>query len=147
ISNLTIENTGGIGIRVNAGTLNIGGGVTVSGSTSDGLLVAAGTANISNASGTQTLFTGNNIGIEAQGTGAVNITGTPTSVPSNNGTVLSSFNVNDGVRIDQTPGSVTTCSIDGLVAWGNGAPNVAPGVRLLGGSNVKIRNSVLLSNG
>ena len=147
ISNVAVENTGGVGIRVNAGTLTIGGGVVVSGSSSDGLLVAAGTANITNTSGTQTLFTGNSIGIEAQTTGAVNITGTPTSVPSNNGTVLSSFNVNDGLRIDQTPGSAVTCSINGLVAWGNGAPNIAPGVRLFGGSTVKIRNSVLLSNG
>jgi hypothetical protein len=149
ISNVTIENSGGIGIRINAGTLNIGAGVVVSGGAADGLLVAAGVANISNSAGTQTLFTGNTNGIEASGTGSVNIVGTPTSIPSNNGTVLSSFNVNTGLRIDQTPGTVglAVSSVSGLVAWGNGAPNVSPGVQLFGGSQVKIRNSVLLSNG
>ena len=149
LSNVTIQNTGGIGIRVNAGTLTIGAGVTVSGSAADGLLVAAGIANISNSAGTQTLFTGNNVGIEASGTGSVNIVGTPTTVPSNNGTVLASFNVNEGLRIDQTPGAagLAVSSINGLVAWANGSPNVAPGVHLFGGSQVKIRNSVLLNNG
>ncbi|HXT95775.1 MAG TPA: hypothetical protein VN853_05720 [Polyangia bacterium] len=149
VSNVTVQNTGGVSIRVTAGTLNIGGGVVVKGSASRGLQVSGGVANINNPSGTQTLFTGNLVGIEANTTGSVNVIGTPTSVPSNNGTVLSSFNTDYGLEIDQTPGTTGLAlnSINGLVTWGNGAPNVFPGVLLLGGSQVKIRNSVLLSNG
>ena len=145
LSNVTILNTNGHGIRVNAGNLNIGAGVVVNGSNQDGLLVAAGVANINNASGAQTLFT-NNVarGVESSGTGSVNIIGTPGApIPSNNGTVVSSFN-NEGIRINQTPGAagLGTNSIDGLVAWAN----LAIGAHLYGGSLVKIRNSIFLSN-
>ncbi len=146
ISNLTIQNTLGDGIRVTAGTLTVGAGVIVSGSSNDGIHITGGTANINNPSGTQTLFTGNaQHGIEVATLGSVNITGTPgTPIPSNSGTVVASGNTTAGIRINQTPGGtgLVTNNISGLVAWGN----TNYGMRLFGGSLVKVRNSVLLGN-
>jgi hypothetical protein len=141
ISNVTVMNTNGHGIRVNGGTVTIGGGVVVSGSNSDGLFVNGGVANINNASGTQTLFTGNlQYGIEVGATGSVNVTGTPGApIPSNNGTVIANFNTQAGLRVAQTPGGTgALCTINGLVSWGNTNRDAL----LQGGSKVKLRNSV-----
>jgi len=146
ISNVTIQNTNSDGIRVTAGTLTVGGGVVVSGSNSDGIRISGGAANITNLSGTQTLFTGNaSHGIEVSGLGSVNVSATPGSpVPSNGGTVVCTNNTTAGIRINQTPGAsgLATNTIDGLVAWGNSNY----GMRLFGGSKVKVRNSLFLAN-
>ena len=145
LSNLTIQNTNGDGIRVTAGTLTVGAGVVVSGSNQDGIRVTGGAANINNPSGTQTLFTGNaSHGIEVSTLGSVNITGTPGSVPSNSGTVVANFNTTAGIRINQTPGGagLVTNNISGLVTWGN----TNYGMRLFGGSLVKVRSSIFLGN-
>jgi hypothetical protein len=147
ISNVTISKTGGNAIRVSAGVLNIGAGVVATGSSQDGLLVAGGVANISVPSGqTQTSFSGNTrYGIEVTTTGSVNISGVPGApIPSGNGTVLVTGNSVSGVAIQQTPGTagLATNSIDGLVSWAN----TNYGLRLFGGSVVKVRNSVLLAN-
>ena len=145
ISNLTIQNTNGDGIRVTAGTLTVGAGVVVSGSNQDGIRITGGAANINNPSGTQTLFTGNaSHGIEVSALGSVSITGTPGSVPSNSGTVVANFNTTAGIRINQTPGGagLVTNNIKGLVSWGN----TNFGMRLFGVSLVKVRNSILLGN-
>ena len=145
LSNLTIQNTLGDGIRVTAGTLTVGAGVVVSGSSADGIHITGGAANINNPSGTQTLFTGNaSHGIEVGTLGSVSITGTPGSVPSDSGTVVANFNTTAGIRINQTPGGagLVTNSINGLVSWGN----TNYGMRLFGGSLVKVRNSIFLGN-
>jgi hypothetical protein len=146
VSNLTIQNTNGDGIRVTAGTLTVGAGVVVSGSNQDGIRITGGAANINNPTGTQTLFTNNVLyGIEVGTLGSVNITGTPGSVPSNSGTVVANLNAQAGIRITQTPGGVglVTNNINGLVSWAN----TNYGMRLFGGSLVKVRNSILLGNG
>ena len=146
VSNLTIQNTNNDGIRVTAGTLTVGAGVVVSGSNQDGIRITGGAANVNNPSGTQTLFTGNaQHGIEVSGLGSVSITGTPgTPIPSNSGTIVTSGNTTAGIRINQTPGGagLVTNNINGLVAWGN----TNYGMRLFGGSLVKVRNSILLGN-
>jgi hypothetical protein len=142
ISNVTITNTNGHGIRVNGGTVAIGAGVVASGSNADGLFVNGGVANINNVAGTQTLFTGNaQHGIEVGATGSVNVTGTPGApLPSNNGTVVASFNTLAGLRVAQTAGGAgALCTINGLVAWGNTNRDMI----VLGGSKFKLRNSVL----
>jgi hypothetical protein len=142
ISNVTINNTNGHGIRVNGGTVTIGAGVVSSNSNQDGLFVNGGVANITNVSGTQTLFTGNvQYGIEVGASGSVNVTGTPGApIPSNNGTVISNFNTQAGLRVAQTPGGAgALCTINGLVSWGNTNRDML----LQGGSKVKLRNSVL----
>jgi hypothetical protein len=145
VSNVSIFRTAGDGIRVTNGALTIGGGVVVSstfGANASGLRVTGGTATINNPSGTQTLFTFNGrYGIEVTGLGAVNVVGTPGApVPSANGTVLSTFNTNEGIFIQQTAMNAgrPLNDIDGLVAWGNGPRDA----RFRGGSRVKVRNSV-----
>jgi hypothetical protein len=146
VSNVTIQNTTGDGIRVTAGTLTVGAGVVVSNSVNDGIHITGGTANINNPSGTQTLFTGNaQHGIEVQTLGSVNVVGTPAAQPQNGGTVVSNLNTQAGIRINQTPGGVglVTNSIKGLVSWAN----TNYGMRLFGGSLVKVRNSTFLGNG
>ncbi len=146
VSNLTIQNTNGDGIRVAAGTLTVGGGVTVTGSNNDGIHITGGVANINNPSGAQTLFSNNaQHGIEVGTLGSVNVVGTPASPPSASGTVLAYQNTQAGIRINQTPGGVglITNSINGLVTWAN----TNYGMRLFGGSLVKVRNSVMLGNG
>jgi len=141
ISNVTIQNTNGDGIRVTAGALTIGAGVVVSSSNQDGLRVSGGSATINNPSGSQTLFTGSGqYGIEVSGLGSVNITGTPGApVPSMNGTVLATFNTTAGIRVAQTGVALALNNVNGVVAWGNGSRDVW----VLGGSRFKLRNSVL----
>ncbi|HVT08784.1 MAG TPA: hypothetical protein VHO67_15105, partial [Polyangia bacterium] len=153
VSNVTIQNTNQYGIRVTNGTLTVGGGVVVTGSNLDGFLISGGAANVNNPSGTQTSFNNNgSYGIEVTGTGSVSISGTPgTPVPTNAGTVVVSGNTNGGIRIAQTAGAsgLVTNVINGLVAWGNGNASTgtsADGMRLTGGSKVKVRNSLLLGN-
>ena len=157
VSNVTITNPGGDGIRVNTGVLNIGAGVVVTGSLTDGLRVQGtiaggavtvpGVANINVPAGqAQTLFSGNaSHGIEVTTGGSVNITGVPGApIPSGNGTVVATANGQAGLRINQTAGTtgLATSSINGLVSWFN----TNYGARLFTGSQVKIRNSIFLAN-
>ncbi len=146
VANVTVQNTNSDGIRVTAGTLTVGAGVGVKGSNADGIRISGGAANINNPSGTQTLFANNaSHGIEVSGTGSVSVTATPgTPVPSNSGTVVCTGNTTAGLRIAQTPGAagLVTNSINGLVSWQNGNY----GLRLFGGSKVKVRNSQFLGN-
>jgi len=109
----------------------------------DGLRVTGGTATINNPSGTQTLFTFNGrFGIEVTGLGGVSVVGTPGApVPSANGTVLTTFNSNEGIFIQQTAGGGAAralSDINGLVSWGNTNRDA----RFRGGSRVRVRNSV-----
>ncbi|HEY4393475.1 MAG TPA: hypothetical protein VGP64_05415 [Polyangia bacterium] len=146
VSNLTIQNTNNDAIRVSAGTLTVGAGVTLTGSNQDGIRILGGAANINNLSGAETLFSSNTrFGIEVGTLGSVSISGTPGSIPSNSGTVVASGNTAAGIQINQTPGGagLVTNSINGLVSWGN----ADDGMRLFGGSLVKVRNSVFLGNG
>jgi hypothetical protein len=145
ISNVTIRNTGGDGIRVTAGTLTIGAGVVQSFSSQDGLRVSGGTANIVNPSGAQTSFQNNTQhGIETSGDGAVTISGTRGApVPSANGTVLLAYNSLAGLRIGPTAfgsgGLAGMNDVNGVVAWGNTNRDMM----VLGGSRFRLRNSVL----
>ena len=142
VSNVSIVNTLGNSITVTNGTLTIGGGVVITGSTNNALRVTGGVVNINNAAGTQTLFSGNQQhGIHVTGTGSVNVVGTPGApVPSNNGTVVVSFNNAAGIRLEQTVGGAGLVnSIDGVVAWGNSNRDLL----VYGGTKLKLRNSVL----
>jgi hypothetical protein len=147
MSNLTIQNTNGDGIRVTAGTLTVGAGVVSTGSNQDGIRITGGAANINNPSGAQTLFSNNaQHGIEVSTFGSVSVTGTPGApIPQNSGTVVVNQNTQAGIRINQTPGSfgLATNNINGLVSWAN----TNYGFRLFAGSLVKVRNSVFLGNG
>ncbi len=150
ISNVTVTNTGDDGIQVTAGTAQIGSGVHVTGagtatSRQNGLLVSGATANIVVAAGDpNTSFEGNTqSGIAVTGAGVLNITGA--AVTGGQRSVVVQNNVNGNVDFGQTPAANTPLStIDGLYSW---ASTQGDGLRILGGSKIKVRNSVFLANG
>jgi hypothetical protein len=151
ISYVALQQTGGHGIAVTNGTLNIGQGVTVTGAgtaakRADGLNIRGGTVNINVAAGQAATTFNNNTqhGIYVAGSGVVNITGVPLTVtaPNGQGTVTANGNVFAGLSIFEFPGASAMSTVNGLVAWGN----MQNGLRLYGGARVKVRNSVLLAN-
>jgi hypothetical protein len=131
--------------------VRIGPGVTSTlngapGARKAGLHVTAnGQAIIDVASGaTPTHFDGNtNHGIFVDLNGSVTITGTIIDPTTGSGTVTTNGNYLAGVWIEQTPGTPPLNSIKGLVSFGNTNGN---GMRIVAGSNVKLRDSVLLGN-
>ena len=145
LSNVTIRQTNGDAIRVNAGTLTVGAGVVQAFSNQDGLRVQGGTANVTNPSGAQTSFQSNvQHGIETSGNGTVTITGTRGApVPSANGTVLLAYNTLAGLRVNPTSfgagGTAGLNDINGVVAWGNTTRDMI----VYAGSKFRMRNSVL----
>ena len=155
IANVAIKNTGDDGIVVGSGTLNIGAGVTVTGAghvtatgRRSGVHVAGGTVTITVPAGqTASTFNGNTLhGLEVTLLGVLNVVGVPVTTPAitGAGTVVASGNSRANVYIEQTPGlAPAVSSIDGLVAWNstNGA-----GLEIVGGSKVRLRNSVSLGN-
>jgi hypothetical protein len=150
ISYVTIQNSGGNGIAVVSGTLNIGQGVTVTnaGSASkhhDGLNIAGGAVSIVVGAGQATTSFTNNTehGIYVTGTASLSISGVPVLPANGQGTVVVSGNAFDGLEIFETAGMAPMSSVSGLVAWGN----AKQGVQLFGGEKVTLRSNVLLSNG
>ena len=151
MSYVTVQDTGGHGISVTNGTLNMGQGVTVlaAGSAAkrrDGLNISAGTVHISVASGQAATSFLNNTqhGIYVTGTGVLDVLGVPVTAPAPNGqgTVVVSGNFLAGIRIFEAPGGPRS-TLDGLVAWAN----PSSGLRIYGGSSLKVRNSIFLANG
>lgn len=85
--------------------------------------------------------------------GSVTIHGVPGATPET-GTVVVSGNCGEGVRVANYLGATPPESvIDGLVVYGNGVSGPScggysfAGMFIAGGSNVKLRNSVVLGNG
>jgi hypothetical protein len=152
ISNTIVQQTGDDGIRVFKGTADIGPGVRVrdSGTAANvqsGLLVTAGTVNLKGTTADPVLFDANKEnGITVSGTGEVNVDGVAVkgTTPNGNGTVMVKSNARAGLHIAQTAGAPRTNNLTGLVSWGNVA---GPGLSVLGGSKVVLRDSVLLANG
>lgn len=152
IANTIVQQTGDDGIRVFKGTADIGPGVRVrdSGTAANaqsGLLVTAGTVNLSGTTSDPVLFDANKEnGITVSGTGEVNVDGVAvkTPAPNGNGTVMVKSNARAGVHIAQTATATRINNLRGLVSWGNVA---GPGLSILAGSKVQLRNSVLLANG
>jgi hypothetical protein len=150
VASLDVQNMGRDGIRVaNSGVLTIQGGVNSthngsSGTPADGLNVGGQAhATIDPSGGDPIHFDQNTAhGIYVNGTGSIQLTGTPGSPGS--GTVTTNGNVAAGLWIEQTPTlSPPTNLITGLVAWAN----LANGVRIVAGSAATMRNSVMLANG
>jgi hypothetical protein len=152
IENVTIQNTGDDGVRVLKGKGVIGPGVTISDAGTainkqSGVLVTAGTAEIRGGNGADQTIIQNNkeYGISVTGTGEVNvINGVPvvTPAPTGAGTIVVKGNALGGVYIAQAGAALNINDITGLVSWGN----TGPGLKVLGGSKLKLRKSVLLSN-
>lgn len=82
-------------------------------------------------------------GILVDENGSVTITGTVTNGATGTGTVTTNDNYLAGIWIEQAPGTPPLNSITGVVSFGNTNGN---GMRFVGGSNVKLRGSVLLGN-
>jgi hypothetical protein len=150
LGNVTVKAMAADGIRVTGGTVAVGAAVTVSKCATSGVRVTAGRLKVSVAAGAPPAsFTDNTAhGIIVTGTGALDITGVPTlsgtGAPSGEGTVVAARNGTANIWIEQQPGTVATASrIDGVVAWGSATGN---GMRLIGGSNVVLRHSVVLAN-
>jgi len=148
ISNLTVSSFATAGILVqNGGTLGIGAGVTSTGSP-DGLhLMGTGTPSVTinvPSGAAATHFDSNTVhGILVSGNGSISLTGAvaSTAVPPM-GTVTTNHNTAAGVWVEQTAGTPPLNTITGLVSYAN----TGNGLRLVGGSNVKVRGSVSLGN-
>jgi len=134
-----------------AGALTIGPGVT---STLNGTVLArkaglhvtgSGEAVIDVPSGASpTHFDRNtNHGILVEVNGAISLTGTIIDGTQGTGTITTTGNYAAGIWIDQTPGMPPQNVISGLVAFGSTNGN---GIRIVAGSNVKLRNSSSLGN-
>ncbi len=151
ITSVKIQNFKNEGILVAtsgsaAASLTIGKGVTVSGNGGDGLLVQSGTATLNNTTGTLNLadtFSGNGAhGIRVAGAGVLNLAGTPGANPPNTSTVIVTNNTTAGIWIEN-PTATTQSVISGVVSTLSSGGN---GMRIIPGSNVKVRGSWLLHN-
>lgn len=158
ISGVTIKNTlnegilvgnlfgggGGGGVTIGAGTSVTGAGTTAA--PRSGLRVqGSSTVNVTGAAGSVISFSSNSQhGIEVDNSGVVNITGTPGST-ADTGTVIANANNIAGLFVNQNAGigTLSLNTINGLVVFGTTAGN---GIRIAGGSHVKIRNSSSLGN-
>lgn len=157
IHDLTITNFAREAIVVyKTGALFIGPGVAVSGSGTtaptatsvhySGLHIT-GTGkviiNVPAGSATTSFHDNSAHGIQVDGQASVTITGTPGSA-DDSGTVTSNHNYFAGLLVSQTPKAAAALplnSVNGFVAFGTTSGN---GIRVTGGSQVKIRNSVIL---
>jgi hypothetical protein len=148
ISNLTVSSFATAGILVqNGGVLSIGAGVTSTGSP-DGLhLMGTGTPSVTitvPSGAAATHFDSNTVhGILVSENGSISLTGAvaSTAVPPM-GTVTTNHNTAAGIWVEQAAGTPPLNTITGLVSYAN----TGNGLRLVGGSNVKVRGSVSLGN-
>jgi hypothetical protein len=150
LASLDVQNMGRDGIRVaGTGMVSLQAGVQANhngttGSPADGLHVGdQAHATIGPVVGDAVHFDRNTAhGIYVNAAGSIQLTGTPGS--SGSGTVTTNANTSAGLWIEQTPTlSRPTNTVTGLVAWAN----VGNGVRIVAGSAVLLRNSLMLANG
>ncbi len=148
-------NDAGIVVR-NAAGKAAGGGLAIGpavSSTGNGTAAAKasglhvhenGAAVITGAVGEESHFDLNTeAGIRVDDVGAVTLTGAVGAAPPATGTVTANQNGTAGLAIAQTPGAVPVNAITGLTAWKTSA---GPGIRVLGGSSMKLRASSALGN-
>jgi hypothetical protein len=148
LSAVTIHNFARDGIDVaNVGStpsaLSVGPGVQSNGNNVDGLLVSgSSSATVTGSDGAPTEFNANGAhGIRVIGTGVISVTGTFGATPPTGSTVIASGNGQAGLWVQTT--STTQSSITGITSTGSIAGN---GIRIVPGSNVKVRHSWVLGN-
>jgi hypothetical protein len=148
LSAVTIQNFVRDGIDVaNAGptasALAVGAGVQSNGNRVDGLLVSgSSSATITGSAAAPTEFNANTAhGIRVTGTGVIIVTGTVGTTPPTGSTVIVTGNGQAGVWVQTT--STTQSTITGITSTGSTAGN---GIRIIPGSNVKVRASWVLGN-
>jgi hypothetical protein len=146
-----VRNFLGDGIVVAGGVLTIGSGVTSNsnGTTqqrANGLHVAnrmgvGGSVFISLPTD-QVAFNDNAAsGITVDGLSSVSLSGVPGALGA--GTIVANGNQQNGIVINQSGATPNLNLIAGVVAWANLG---GYGISIVGGSNVRVRNSVFLSN-
>ena len=127
-------------------SLTIGKGVWVTGNAGDGLLVQSGTATLNNTTGTLNLadvFSNNGAhGIRVAGSGVLDLTGSPGASPPGTSTVIVTNNTTAGIWIENPTATIQSV-ISGVTSTTSSAGN---GMRIVPGSNVKVRGSWLLHN-
>jgi hypothetical protein len=151
ITNVVITKTNDDGMRILAGTAHIGAGIEVSDAGTSaakfsGLDVAGGRANIDVATGKAVFANNSKHGISVTLLGELDITGKPAGAPGGgDGTIVVRNNGDAGIHIGQKPAdpALKNNDVRGVVAHAN----QGPGLRVQGGSRLKLRDSVLLANG
>jgi hypothetical protein len=150
ISALDVQYMGRDGIRlVGSAVLSIAAGVRssfngTSGVPADGLsLTDQARVKINVTSGDPVHFDRNTArGIYVTKAAAIELTGTAGT--AGNGSVTSNSNASAGLWIEQTPASgLPLNTITGLVTWAN----TGNGIRIMGGSAARVRQSFVLANG
>jgi len=148
LSAVTIQNFARDGIDVaNAGAtpsaLAVGAGVQSVGNKADGLLVSgSSSATVVGSDAAPTQFNGNAAhGIRVIGTGVITVTGTVGATPPAGSTVILTGNGQAGVWVQTA--ATTQSTLTGVVSTGSTAGN---GIRIIPGSNVKVRGSWVLGN-
>jgi hypothetical protein len=149
LSNLSIINTGGHGIQVKSGIVNIGSGVRVAsagltGNKRSGLDISGGTVNIAvaNTADPITVFESNTLyGIALANAAILNISGV-TLTTADLRTVVTRSNASGNVFFNQTTTTATPSNITGL--YSGGSPG--DGMLITAGSNIKVRNCVFQGN-
>ena len=149
LQNVTIQNFAQTGIQVLAGRFTIKQGVLVTGTGTTGarrpglLVTGTGHADITVPNGQATTAFNNNTqhGILVNGGGSVTIAG---SQSGGTGTIEARGNYVAGLAIQQTPGNgLALNGVTGFLAVGTTNGN---GIRIEGGSNVKVRDSYSIGN-
>jgi len=148
INDVVVQNFLNAGIEV-LGPMTIGHGVEVKGTgtstvPSSGLNIGTGGAVILNVPAGQAVSSFHNNagnGIIVHGTGSITLTGVPGSTHGT-GTVVASHNAYDGLAIYQTPSAGKSNAVTGLASFAN----TRAGLSVSGGSDITLRDSVLLGN-
>jgi hypothetical protein len=149
LSGVTIQNFGAAGISVNdfggnASALTIDAGVQSNGNGTEGLSVQGTSTASINSTTTPIEFKGNAAhGIYVRGTAAVTVTGDLGAAAPGTSTVIASGNALAGIWIQQTAGTGARNTLTGVVC---GTSTQGNGLRIVPGSNVRVRNSWFLGN-
>ncbi len=145
---VTIQNFARDGVDVadvgaNPSALAIGAGVQSNGNKVDGLFVSGSSAaTIIGSAAAPTEFNANGAhGIRVIATGVITVTGTLGATPPTGSTVIATGNAQAGVWVQTTAAVQST--ITGIASTGSTAGN---GIRIVPGSNVKVRGSWVLGN-
>jgi hypothetical protein len=148
LSAVTIHNFARDGIDVaNVGStpsvLSVVTGAPPNGNGVDGLLVSgSSSATVTGSATAPTEFNGNTAhGIRVTATGVITVTGTVGATPPTGSTVMATGNGQAGVWVQTT--STTQSTITGITSTGSTGGN---GIRIIPGSNVKLRSSWVLGN-
>jgi hypothetical protein len=123
-------------------SLTIGANTSLSNNAGDGLLVQSGTATATGVTGEPILFNNNGThGVRVTATGIVSLTGQLGATPPTTATIVMQGNTTAGVWVENTT-ATTQSTLTGIAS----VAGAANGIRIIPGSNVKLRGSWVLGN-